>query len=200
MDEKTEELRDIFRSISDADTVTETQERGRGSLATADDVRAKLRAVVEDMREDVGFDTTLATDHLVAIVEQYYEGASDAEIARELGGDTDPKTVARARLDLHIVREQDRDAPVSLDRLEDLLDQEMPIADVAAELDVSESTVRRYRRLIETQRERRRVADQYRGEFENILRDRDLAERLTSSLQETGLEEATEGQEVDVDM
>ena len=200
MDEKTEELRDIFRSISDADTVTETQERGRGSLATADDVRAKLRAVVEDMREDVGFDTTLSIDHLVAIVEQYYEGASDAEIARELGGDTDPKMVARARLDLHIVREQDRDAPVSLDRLEDLLDQEMPIADVAAELDVSEATVRRYRRVIETQRERRRVADQYRGEFENILRDRDLAERLTSSLQETGLEDATEGQEVDVDM
>jgi DNA-directed RNA polymerase specialized sigma24 family protein len=200
MDEKTEELRDIFRSISDADTVTETQERGRGSLATADDVRAKLRSVVEDMREDVGFDTTLSIDHLVAIVEQYYEGASDAEIARELGGDTDPKTVARARLDLHIVREQDRDAPFSLDRLEDLLDQEMPIADVAAELDVSESTVRRYRRVIETQRERRRVADQYRGEFENILRDRDLAERLTSSLQETGLEDATEGQEVDVDM
>lgn len=200
MDEKTAELRDIFLSVAEEETVTERQERGRGSLVTAGDVREKLGAVIEGMAEDLEFETDLSVPDLVTVVEQYYEGASDADIAAELGEDVSPEAVRRARLDLHIVRDRDRDAPFPVEDLRELLDAGEPIGSIADELGVSESTVRRYRRVVATERERRRVADRYRGEFEDILRDRDLASRLTSSLRETGLEEATEGQEVDVDM
>jgi hypothetical protein len=200
MDEKTEELRDIFQSISDSDTVTERQERGRGSLANEASIRADLQTAIEGMQADLGFDTTLSTADLVTVVERYYDGDSDREIAVELGDESLERTVARARLDLHIVREADRDTAVDLDELGDRLDDGESVRDIAADLDASPDDVRFAARVIETERERRRVADRYREAFEDVLQDRDLSERLTSSLKETGLEGATEDQEVDVDL
>ena len=200
MDEKTEELRDIFRSVSDSDTVTERQEQGRGSLGGPAQVRERLKDVIEGMAEDLGFDTSLPFDELVTVVEGYYEGESDEEIATELGDETHEDTVAEARLDLHIVRESDLEPPFSMDRFDDLLEGETSVESIADTLDTSPEAVRFYRRVRETQQERRRMADRYREAFEDALQDRDLSERLTSSLKETGLEGATEGQEVDVDL
>lgn len=200
MDEKTEELRDIFQSIADSDTVTESQEQGRGSLASEESVREDLEAVLTRMEEEMGFDTTLSTEDLVTVVERYYEGDSDQEIAAALGDESLERTVARARLDLHIVRDADREAPFSLDELREQLAADESVQSIAEALDTSPTEVRFYRRVIETEQERRRVADRYREAFEDALQDRDLAERLTSSVEETGLEEATADQEVDVDM
>ena len=205
MDDKTEELRDIFLSVSDSETVTERQEGGRGSLRSDEAVRADLRAAIERMGEDLGFETPLPVAALVTIVEQYYDGASDAEIAGEiddaLPDGVDPESaVARARLDLHIVREEDRDRPVSLDRLDELRAEDRSVDTLAAEFDASTDEIRFACAVLDTEHERRRVADRYREAFEDALQDRDLAERLTSSLEETGLEEATADQEVDVDM
>lgn len=200
MDEKTEKLRDIFRSVTGEDTVTERQAADRGSLENAGDERAALRSVVEDMREALDFETSFSTDELVMVVERFYEGDSDPEIAQRLGEDVVTRDIQRARLDLHLVRDGDTDTPFDLDRLANLLDADTSVAAIGDDLDASGSTVRLYSRVLEAQRERRRVADRYRQEFETALRDRDLAERLTSSLQETGLEGATEDQEVDVDL
>ncbi len=200
MDEKTEELRDIFRAVSDSDTVTERQEQGRGSLGGTGQVREGLRAVIERMAEDLGFETPLSYEELVTVVEGYYGEESDETIAAELGDESLAHTVAEARFDLHLVRDSDLDAPFSMDRLGDLLDRDESVESIADMLDASPETVRFYREVLETQRERRRMADRYREAFEDVLQDRDLAERLTSSLKETGLEGATEGQEVDVDL
>lgn len=200
MDEKTDELRDIFQSITDTDTVTEPQEPGRGSLASEESVREDLEAVVSRMDAELGFDTTLSTEDLVTVVERYYEGDSDREIADALGDESLERTVARARLDLHIVRDEDREARFSLDELRERLDADESVQSIADALDTKPTEVRFYTRVIETERERRRVADRYREAFEDALQDRDLAERLTSSVEETGLEEATADQEVDVDM
>ena len=199
MDEKTEQLRDIFLSVSEEETVTETQESGRGSLERRGDVREELAAVVEQMREAFEFRTDLSTEQLATVVEEYYEGATDADIADAVGDDVSSRTVFDARLDLHVVRDRDTDAPFDLDRLRALRDDDVSVAEMADELDVSESTIRRYERVLDTLEVRRRVADRYREAFEDVLQDRELAERLTSSLKETGLEGATEGQEVDVD-
>ena len=199
MDEKTEQLRDIFLSVSDEDTVTERQEQGHGSLAQGGDVREGLASVVEEMQTSLDFETALSIDQLVTVVDRYYQGATDEEIAGELGDEVSPQDVFEARLDLHIVRDSDQEAPFDRDRLRELRDEDVSTAAMADQLDASQPDVRRHLRVIDTQEERRRVADRYREAFEDVLQDRELAERLTSSLQETGLEEATEGQEVDVD-
>lgn len=197
MNEKTEELRDIFVDVTDEETVTESQEHTHGSLSSDSEVDARLHDAVADMREDLDFATSLDDEELATVVRQFYAGDSDTEIARELG-DPSAKTVARARADLHLLRDSDADAPFDLDRLRDLRETDATVAEMADELDVSESTVRRYRRVVATQDEIRRVNDRYRAEFENLLRDRELSERLTSSVHEDGLDGATEGQETDM--
>jgi len=198
MDEKTEELRDIFIDVTDESTVTERQEQTHGSLSSEADLRERLEAVVARMRERYDFGTTLSDEELATVVRGYYAGDSDAEIARELGDASLGKTVARARVDLHLLRDADTDAPFDLDELRDLLDEEASTADRADALDVSGSTIRRYRRVIETQREMQTVNDRFTDEFENILRDRELSDRMTEAAQEDGLDDATEGMETNV--
>ncbi len=198
MDEKTEELRDIFMDVTDESTVTESQEETHGSLQSETEVEERLEDVIAEMRDRYDFGTTLSDEQLVTVVRGYYAGDSDAEIARALGDGSLGKTVARARIDLHLVRDSDADAPFDLDALRELLDEDASTAECAADLDVSESTVRRYRRVVETQQERRTVNDRYRDEFENVLQDRELAERMTEDIHEDGLDDATEGMETNV--
>jgi hypothetical protein len=193
MDEKTEELRDIFVDVADGDTVTESQEETHGSLASEADVEARLRETVAEMREDLDFETSLSVDELTTLVERFYDEDSDADIADEL--DVDEQTVIEARLDLHLLREADTDAP--LDRVRDADESAEALAD---ELGVDAGTIRHYQRVVETREERRRLNDRYRAEFENALQDREISERLTSSVHEDGLEGATEGQETNMDI
>jgi len=50
MDEKTEELRDIFVDVAGEDTVTERQEAGHGSLLSDEDgVEERLLAVIDGL-------------------------------------------------------------------------------------------------------------------------------------------------------
>ncbi|NHN60631.1 MULTISPECIES: conditioned medium-induced protein 4 [Halorussus] len=198
MDEKTEELRDIFMDVTDESTVTERQEETHGSLSSETAVEERLQEVVARMRDRYDFGTSLSDEELVTVVRGYYAGDSDAEIARELGDSSLGKTVSRARIDLHLIRDADEDAPFDMDDLRDLLDDDASTTECAGQLDVSESTVRRYRRVLEAQQQRRTVNDQFRNEFENVLQDRELSDRMTEGVQEDGLDDATEGMETNV--
>ena len=196
MDEKTRRLRDIFMDVAADATLTERQEQTRGSLARAEVSDEQLRAVIERLSARDGFDTALSTADLVRVVRGFYDGASDTEIARNIDDEPSREAVARARLALHLVRERDLDAPFELSDLRRASDR--PAAAVAEELGVSESTVRRYRRVLAAQRDRRAVGDRYREEFDRLLADRDLGERLTAEAKRTGLEDATEDMESNV--
>lgn len=219
MDEKTEELRELFLEVADDETVTESQEEVRGSITVDDDeIEERLRSTIASMEERYdgtadrpgareGFRRaaweTFAREDLVDLVRLFYAGEDDADIARELGG-VDAGDVARARVDLHLVTEDDRDGlmdgdgPVESDELRDRLEGGESIDDVAADLGVSEPTLNRYRRVLEVEEERRLVGDRFRREFERILGERALSDRLTERVTEDGLEDATEGIETDV--
>jgi predicted DNA-binding protein YlxM (UPF0122 family) len=201
MDEKTEQLRDIFMDVTDEDTVTERQEEGRGSLAdeqSDEDVAAGIRSVVEEMRERYEFDTDLGDDALVRVVRGYFEGDSDTEIAEAV--EADRRAVFRARLDLQLLRERDTDPPFEMADLRDLLVDDVAVSEIAERLGVSESTVRRYRRVLRAQHEARQVSDRFRAEFEDQFTDAELSEQMTSEVKEDGLEEATEGMESESDV
>lgn len=198
MDDKTEQLRDIFLDVADEETVTEPQEELRGSLADGEATDERIRSVIEKMRDRYEFRTSLSTDELVTVVRGYFAGKNDTAIARDLGDASLAKTVRRARIDLHLVTDRDLDAPFDLDDLRQQLDSDRPMTDIAEDLDVSESTVRRYRHVVEVQVERRLVGDRFHEEFAMIAEDRDLGERLTADVKESGLEEATEGMETNV--
>lgn len=195
MDEKTEELRDIFVSVTDESTVTERQEDARGSLTREGSPAERTERVVEAMNERYEFRTDLPVEGLVELVRAFYAGENDAGLAEGL--EESRHTVFRARMDLHLVREADLDTPFELGAFRDQLEDEQSVAEIATALDVAESTVRRYRQVVETQTERRTVGDRFREEFDEIYLDTDLASH-TDDVTRDGLEEATDGMESDV--
>lgn len=196
MDDKTEELRDIFVEVTDEETVTERQEEIRGSLTESEATAERLGEVVARMRERYDFSTSLPDEAYVAVVEGFYAGEDDGTIADDL--DVSTSTVFRARLDLHLVGPEDADAPFDLSDLRKLHEAGAPLETKVERLDASEATVERFSEVVEAQREARRVSDRFRSEFEDLIVEADLGERLTTDVNEDGLDEATDGMETDV--
>lgn len=197
MDEKTEALRDIFVDATGSDTVTENQEETPGSLTDVErDVGEQITGIVEEMRDRYDFRVDLPTDDLRAVVEKYYDDQSDAEIAAAL--DVDEETVFDARMDLHLVRERDRDAPFDTAELRGMLVEDASVAEAATVLDADEAVVAHYRDVIETDLEATRANDRFRDEFAELLTDAELSSTHAKDAQEDGLREATEDIETDV--
>lgn len=203
MDRKTEELRDIFMDVAGDDTVTESQEESRGSLTDRPDVDAALHDVVETLRDRYGFSTDLDDNTLVELVERVYDDYADAEIAADLDADVDAFEVFLARTDLHLV--DDDDLPDETD----LVDDGDPVATlretredgldaVADAFDVDERGARKAVLTLEAMERSRAANDRYRDAFDDILTDAALSTDLDDA-REDGLDDATEGMEVDVD-
>ncbi len=195
MDEKTEELRDIFMDVAEEETVTESQTEQRGSLLKEGSVDDRLVEVIERMREKFDFSTDLDNEALCQVIRRFYDGQHDADIAEALSVSED--AVIEARLDLHLVREADT-AGIDVETLRDC-DTDTSVAAVAAELDADADTVSRARDALAAEERSRRASQRFRTEFEEVLTDADIAVRLTADVQNDGLDEATEGMEVDVE-
>jgi hypothetical protein len=195
MDEKTEELRDIFMSVSESETVTESQEGTRGSLVDSESAESEgeqLREVIARLRERESFETDLEADTYVALVRAFYDGADDEAIAADLG--LDEERVFEARLDLHLLRETDRDAPFDLAVLRRRVEDDD--AAVAADIGVDAGAVAHYRRVVAAEDAARRANHRYQTAFDEVLTDADLERRFADT--EDGLEEAAEDIETDV--
>jgi len=199
MDEKTEELRDIFMDVTDEAEVTEHQSEGRGSLADVDEetVDERIDAVVERLADRYAFETDLAVADYREVVRGFYDGDDDATIAETLG--TDAETVFRARLDLHLLTDADTEFPFDLASLRRQRDDDPDPATLAAEFDATVETVERALAVARTQDESRRVSERFRREFEEALPEAALSVSFTESVTDDGLDEAAEDIETNVD-
>jgi hypothetical protein len=197
MEEKTEELRDIFLSVSDDETVTESQTESHGSLTDeGESVERRLADVVETVREKFGFETDLSDEQRRQLIEQFYDGRSDAALAAAL--DCDEATVFAARMELHLVREDE--PPLDEDALDVVREQPDVDAKVLAEeLDVTEQAVDRTRTVLATQERSRRVSQRFVTAYQEILTDAELTDQFATNPQEDGLDGATEGAETNVE-
>lgn len=196
LNEKTEELRDLFLDVADEETVTEPQEETPGSLTDERPVEERLTAVIERMRGTYEFDTDWSIEEYRRLVRSFFEESDDLAAAF----DADEDELFRARMDLHLLREADADFPFELRELRERLEAGEPLDEVAAELGVDEGTVRRARRVQRARQEARTANDRYRDEFEELVADGDLSNRLARDAREDGLAEATEGMENDIEM
>ncbi|MFC4357010.1 conditioned medium-induced protein 4 [Halobium salinum] len=196
MDEKTEELRDIFIDTTGGDTVTERQEESRGSLADERDPSERVEELVALMREEYAFVSGLDDAALVEVVRRYHDGEDDDAIAAAM--DLDAATVFDARMDLHLVRETDRDAPFELSRLRTMVVEDVPEEERAAALSVSEAELAHYTAVVHADRRSTRANDRFRDEFAELLTDSDLSDSYAKGAHEDGLREAAEDIETDV--
>jgi DNA-binding NarL/FixJ family response regulator len=178
MTDRYDSLRALFERVSSTDTFVERQAAPRGALPSDLEVDRRLAGVVADLRERTGFRTSLSDAALVTVVRRTLAGDGDATIAAALG--VDARTVARARVNLHLFRPADLDSPV-LEAVRERLDAGASVAEAARDLGVSEATVRRHRHVIETRRAARNLGDRYRAEFEAVLSDAALERAVDAS-------------------
>jgi len=221
MDEKTAELRDLFVDATGSETVTERQDADRGTLVDRDDAGEELRDLVAAMRERYGFSTPLDDGAYALVARGRFESEDDAAIAAALrdgledgGTDVDPdevdaETVRKARLDLHLVRESDRevdvdenseDPPFAYADLKRLTAAGNSIVECVEELDAQPDTVARYAAVARTDIASTRANDRFRDAFRDLLTDADIEGSLASDAREDGLREATEDIETDVSL
>jgi hypothetical protein len=198
MDEKTEELRDIFIDATGADTVTERQEESRGSLTADERADERVPELVRTMREEYAFTTDLDDEALERVVRGFHDDEDDQAVADGL--DADPETVFAARMDLHLVSDADREAPFDLSELRVMVVGGAPLDERVATLDADEPTVRRLSRVVEADLRSTRANDRFRDEFAELLTDSELSESYAESTHEDGLREAAEDIETDVSL
>jgi hypothetical protein len=194
MEEKTERLRDIFLDVAGEESVTERQAEQRGTLLSGEDGPDRIAAVVEQMRDRFEFRTDLDTESLCRVVEGFYDGADDGAIAGAVG--VSAEAVFEARIDLHLVR--DEDTALDRDAVRDCLDEGLGDEAVAAALDATAGEALRARRVVEAEREAVRVSHRFRAAFAEAV-DADIADRHTAGVREDGLGEAAEDIETDVE-
>jgi hypothetical protein len=192
MDDKTEELRDLFVDVTDEKAVTESQTEEPGSLTGTDtaDVAEQLDVVIERLRDRTAFETDLPNDTLRQVVRGFYSGKDDAVLADAL--DSTPETVFHARMDLHLVDDADTDFPFDYTTLRDAWSDDADVDSLAAEFDTTPDTVERALRVADTQDRIRRVSQRFQSEFEDAIPDTTLSIQLTDVAQEDGLDEAAE--------
>jgi len=198
MNDRTDELRDLFTEVTGEETVTESQSDDRGSLADVDEaaVDDRVRSVIDRLRDHHDFDTSLDDDALVRVVRAVYDGDDDPTIAADL--DVSPEVVFAARMDLHLLTDDDTDLPVPLDEVRAAVERgDADPEALADDLDADPETVERALRVARTQERIRTVSRRFRSEFEDALPEAALAVSLTDSVTEDGLDEAAEDIETD---
>ena len=200
--EKVEQLTDIFTDLTGESSTTERQHEDRWASVSANnsDVDADdiIRSIVREMIDEYRIQTSLDENELVTLVRQYHAGKSDKEIARALGSSSRDKTVARARISLHLFQETDFDAPFELSRLRKLLDRDAPTEEIADTLSASKSTVRAYGRVLDAETEAEHADHEYQHRFEQALADTEtdsdgtdrFSETVSASVYASGLEDA----------
>jgi len=178
-DSETEHLRDVFVEATGAETATTGQRADRGSLLGENGTGADgagVADVVAGMRATLGFETDLEDGRLATVVERFYAGDDDAAIAVALG--VDEPTVVRARMDLHLLREDDADPEV------------LAAVEAGQDVDAGPEAVERAEGVARAQHRARRTSERFRIAFEERLTDTDLAERVIGDARADGLREA----------
>jgi hypothetical protein len=185
--EKVEQLTDIFHDITGESSTTERQHEDRWASVSADnsDGNDTIRSIIRKMTDEYGIQTSLDEDELVTVVRRYHAGDGDTEIARTLGTPNRDKTIARARISLHLFRDTDFDAPLELSRLRELFDQDASNGEIADTLSASKSTVRAYTRVLAAEAEAERADHEYQSRFEQALGDAETDSDDTDQFSET---------------
>lgn len=193
MDDKTEELKELFVETTGEESVTEDQQEGRGELSgdvAAADASERVQELIARMRERYAFESGLDDETLTELVVGFYADERDAELADRLN--TDEETVFTARMDLHLVREADRDAPFPFKQLRELVVEDVPLEERAERLEIDPEAVERYSQVAQAELRSTRANHRFVDEFAELLTDTELSDSHAATARDDGLEEAAE--------
>jgi hypothetical protein len=190
--DKTEQLRALFEDVTGESTVTTHQHETRGTLTTRREIDDELESIVREMCSRYDIRTSIEIPTLATLVRLFHAGATDTEIARQLDANVSDRTVTRARINLHLFRERDFDAPFDLASFRELTTDGAALQDAVDKFDVSESTLRFYVRLLDAEQDARNANHQYQQRFSNVLAEFESTESMQPSGLADGLDDAIE--------
>ncbi|KUG21171.1 hypothetical protein ASZ90_009076 [hydrocarbon metagenome] len=187
-DNRKQQLLELFTTITSKTKIVEPMQKIHGTLRDRDAIEREIALIMREILDQGYFQTKLAPRQLAKLVAAYYDGKNDTEIARVLGDEKLSKTVARARVRLKLFRDLDFKMPFDRNYMEELLESGKTMKEVSEELDVSPSTLREYRHVIEQERDM--TLNPYLERIRDVMEDRDLSEQMTRSATNDGLSEA----------
>jgi len=187
-DRRKAQLLQLFSNITSKTKIVEPMKKIHGSLRDRDAVEREIALVMREVLDQGFFKTKLKPLQLAKLVSDFYAGRNDTEIARDLGDEKLSKTVARARIRLKLFRDLDFRMPFEKQELTDMIDAGLNMKDIADRLNVSPSTLREYRHVLEQEEDH--TLDLYLERIKDIMEDRDLTEQMCRSATNDGLGEA----------
>ncbi len=187
-DNRKQQLLELFTNITNKKTIVEPMKKIHGTLRDRDAIEREIALIMREILDQGYFKTKLTPRQLAKLVVAYYDGDNDTEIARALGDEKLSKTVARARVRLKLFRDLDFKMPFDRHTMEELLDSRKTMKEISEELDVSPSTLREYRHVIEQEKDT--TLDPFLERIRDVMEDRDLSEQMTRGVANDGLSEA----------
>jgi len=148
-DTRKRQLLELFTTITNKKAIVEPMRKVHGTLRDRDAVEREIALIMREILDRGYFKTKLTPRQLAKLVVAYYDGMNDTEIARALGDEKLSKTVARARVRLKLFRDLDFKMPFDQEKLVKLLESGKTLKEISEELNVSPSTLREYRHVIE---------------------------------------------------
>lgn len=187
-DTRKRKLLELFTTITNKKAIVEPMRKVHGTLRDRDAVEREIALIMREILDRGYFKTKLTPRQLAKLVVAYYDGMNDTEIARTLGDEKLSKTVARARVRLKLFRDLDFKMPFDQEKLVKLLESDKTLKEISEELNVSPSTLREYRHVIEQRNDT--TLDPYLERIRDVMEDRDLSEAMTRGVANDGLSEA----------
>ena len=187
-DTRKRQLLELFTTITNKKAIVEPMRKVHGTLRDRDAVEREIALIMREILDRGYFKTKLTPRQLAKLVVAYYDGMNDTEIARALGDEKLSKTVARARVRLKLFRDLDFKMPFDQENLVKLLESDKTLKEISEELNVSPSTLREYRHVIEQRSDT--TLDPYLERIRDVMEDRDLSEAMTRGVANDGLSEA----------
>ena len=187
-DTRKRQLLELFTTITNKKAIVEPMRKVHGTLRERDAVEREIALIMREILDRGYFKTKLTPRQLAKLVVAYYDGMNDTEIARALGHENLSKTVARARVRLKLFSYLDFKMPFDQEELLKLLESGKTLKEISEELNVSPSTLREYRHVIEQRSDT--TLDPYLERIRDVMEDRDLSEAMTRGVANDGLSEA----------
>ncbi len=195
-DRRKAQLLQLFSNITSKTKIVEPMKKIHGSLRDRDAVEREIALVMREVLDQGFFKTKLKPLQLAKLVSDFHVGRNDTEIARDLGDEKLSKTVARARIRLKLFRDLDFRMPFEKQELKDMVDASLNMKDIADRLNVSPSTLREYRHVLEQEEDH--TLDLYLERIKDIMEDRDLSEQMTRSATNDGLGDSIDTTEAEL--
>ena len=185
---KQQDLLNLFSKMTQKTKIVEPRKTLHGTLRDQDAVEREIALIMREIQARDSFKTKLEPIQLARLITAFHAGKNDTEIARELGDDKLSKTVARARVQLKLFRDMDFNMPFDSEELKKLMESDLTMKEISEKLGVSPTTLREYRHVLEMRDDT--SLDPYLARIRDVMEDRDLTEKMASTLQEDTLGEA----------